>query len=423
MDKKGLPPVTAIIMPGKNQENTVKSLHCCNDFQAEIIFGTDHIGTKIPACASRLGAALARAKGDYICILPAGTLLKDAYFSYPIAYLERHPEFDYSVCDSMHIAGQGNKEGIPIQPFHSLQVTDYFLGHSTVEIAAFIIRKAFLAETGILSVITNTTFPELLILPFLAFGYGVHIAKSLYATEKTFIDSGKLTAYISEAHDMIERFPISASDVRELLYGFDFMTTGKLLSIYDSDTASTFSDYICHSINHAFHPSPHITQRAIADSMKANKAILLTALKLASAEKCVKILKVSALSNSLIGTRAVGAQTGISMKPIGRIVVYAPLVHSAIKIKELLRRTVYEPDIVWAMNADGITVTTPDILSLTKNDIIIVARRYTSLEKEFSPANVLSVQEVLNFCAALTFPTLCDGNTTIRVSSGYFYDY
>jgi hypothetical protein len=431
-DKKVFPQVT-IIMPGKNQTDTINSLLGCITTQAEIIFCADHVGegmtdcadnvgegmsdcadrvgeamsdcadhvgVEILDCASHVGEALARAKGDYICILPAGTLLHEAYLSYPIAYLERHQEFDYSVCDPTKIAGQGSKEGIHTPAFNSLQITDYFLGHSTVEIAAFIVRKAFLAETGLLLVTANATFPELLILPFLAFGYGVHIAKSLYTAEKTFIVSEKLPSYISEAHDIIERFPIPASDVRELLCGFDFMTTKKLLSVYDCDTALTFSNYVCRSVNNAFHPSPHITHSAIINFIKANKALLLTALNFACAEEYVKI-----------------------MKPTGHIVVFAPLTHSAIKIKELLRRTVYEPDLVWAMNADGVTAAAPDIPSLTGNDIVVVSRRYASLEREFSPATVVSIQEALQHCVAFAFPTLCDGNTTIRFSSGYFYDY
>jgi hypothetical protein len=433
VDKKVLPPVTAIIMPGKNQDDTINSLSGCNGSLAEIIFCTDLVGAKISsytdhvdaqltcyadgvdaqmtcyadgvgaqmfAFADHVGAALADASGDYICILPAGTLLQDDYLTYPIEYLERHTEFDYSVCDPTYIEGHGNKGGVHNPTFNSLQITDYFFGHSNVEIAAFIVRKAFLAETGILSVTANCTFPELLILPILAFGYGVHIAKSLYSAEKTFILSQELSSYVSEAHDMIKRFPISATDIRELLFGFDFMTARKLLNVYDCDTAGTFSDYICPAINNAFNPCPRIPLTALTDSVKSNKTILLTALNHAYAGKKVK-----------------------SMKPAGRVIAFAPLSHSAIKIKELLRLTAYEPDIVWAMNGDANCAAIPDLPSLTGNDIVVVPRRSDSLEREFSPASVVSAWEALSRCAALAFPTLCDGNTTIRFSSGYFYDY
>jgi hypothetical protein len=444
MVKKVFPPVSVIIMPGKNQEDTINSLSGCNDTQAEIIFCADRIGAKMPgyadgigakmpdyadgigtkmpdyadgigkqmtcnadgvgtqmfAYADCVGAALADANGDYICILPAGTLLQDDYLTYPVEYLERHLEFDYSVCDPTHIEGHGNKGGIHNPTFNSLQITDYFLGHSNVEIAAFIVRKAFLAETGILSVTANCTFPELLVLPLLAFGYGVHIAKSLYFAEKPFIRSQDLTSFVSEAHDMIKRFPISASDIRELLFGFDFMTARKVLSVYDCGTAEAFSDYICSSINNAFDPSPRIPLTAFKDTLKSNKTILLTALNYACAGENVK-----------------------SMNPAGRIIAYAPLFNSAIKIKELLRLTAYEPDIVWALNGDGYCAAIPDLPSLTADDIVVVPRRYATLEKEFSPASVVSAKEALSRCAALAFPTLCDGNTTIRFSSGYFYDY
>jgi hypothetical protein len=432
-DKKVFPPVTAIIMPGKKQEDTINSLSGCNDTQAEIIFCADRIGTQMSGYADGIGAkmpdyadgigtqmtcyadsigmqmfaytdcvgaALACANGDYICVLPAGTLLQDDYLTYPIEYLERHPEFDYSVCDPTYIEGHGNKGGVHNPTFNSLQITDYYLGHSNVEIAAFIVRKAFLAETGILSITAKCTFPELLLLPLLAFGYGVRIAKSLYSAEKTFILSKVLTSYVSEAHDMIKRFPVSTSDVCELLLGFDFMTARKLLSAYDCDTAGTFSDYICRSINNAFDPSPCIPLTALTDSVKTNKTILLTALNHACAGENVK-----------------------SMKPAGRVIAFAPLFHSAIKIKELLRCTAYEPDIVWTMNGDGNCTASPDLPSLSANDLVVVPRRYESFEREFSPASVVSAGEALSHCAALAFPTLCSGNTTIRFSSGYFYDY
>jgi hypothetical protein len=389
MDKKNFPLVTAIIMPGKNRKDTINSLMGCNDTQAEIIF-----------CANHIGAALARAKGDYICILPAGTLLHEEYFAYPLAYLERHQEFDYSVCDQTYSASQGNSEGVHEPAFTSLQITDYFLGHFTVETAAFLVRKTFLLETGILSIIADCTFPALLSLPFLAFGYGVHIEKSLYTAEKSIILSQEWNAYVSEAHDMIKRFPIPISDIRELLLGFDFMTARKLLSAYDRNMAENIWEYIGNSINHAFNPSPCIPLMVFTDSVKSNKSILLTALNHACAGKSVK-----------------------NMKPGGRVIAYAPLFHSALKIKALLHGTAYEPNTVWAMNGDGISATIPDPTTLTPKDIIVVSRRYPSLEKEFSPASIVSVQDALSHCAAIAFPSLCNGNTTIRFSSGYFYDY
>jgi hypothetical protein len=178
------------------------------------------------------------------------------------------------------------------------------------------------------------------------------------------------------------------------------MTARKLLSVYDCDTARTFSDTIYHSIRNAFDPSPRIPRTVLTDGIKANKTILLTALNYASAGECAN-----------------------KIKPAGCVIVFAPLVHSALKIKESLRCTPYEPDIIWAMNADGSTAAIPDPPSLTVNDIVVAPRRYASLEREFSPASVISAAEALSRCAALTFPTLCDGNTTIRLSSGYFYDY
>ncbi|MDR0963125.1 MAG: hypothetical protein LBM60_00725 [Clostridium sp.] len=428
MKKKTLPQITAIVFSKQNNESTLYSLPCCSS-QIEAIFCVDHIGTEMSGCADdigvemfdcadhigvyadhvgaemsvctdHVGAALARAKGDYICILPAGTVLHDEYLSYPIAYLERHPEFDYSVCDPTHVASHGSIKDVHKPTLNSLQITDYFLGESTFDIAAFIVRKAFLVETGLLLVAANATFPELLILPILAFGYGVHIAKSLYSADQTFIVPEKLNSYVAQAHDIIERFPISASDIRELLLGFDFMTTRKLLSVYDCDRAATFSDYICRSVNHALEPSPAVRLTVLADSVKTNKLILLTALNLACAGKSAKRLK-----------------------PVGRVIVFTPLSHSAVKIHESLRHTVYEPDVVWAMNADGLSATTPDLPSLSASDTLIVPRSTVALEKEFAPASIVAIQDALNCCAALTFPTLCDGNTTIRFSSGYFYDY
>jgi hypothetical protein len=386
-DDKNFPTLTAILLPGKNSEDTRNTLASCGDFQIEIL-----------DCHGDIGAALASAKGEYICILPAGTLLHGAYLTYPIAYLERHMEFDYSVCHGATISKTGG-ENFPRSDFTSLQITDYFLNNLPVGIAAFIIRKSFLAETDMLSIAASCTFPELLILPLLAFGYGVHVTKSLYTAAKEIIPPEKLEAYIREAHDMIARFPVPAADICDLVAGFDFMLTRKLLTDYDGNSEMNFSDFICRAVNSAFDPSPGIPLSLLTDVVKINRTILLAALHVAC--------------------KGEGVQ---KITPAGRIIAYAPLVSTALKIQELLRDTAYEPDMVWAVNADGVSAAQPEPASLTASDVVVVPRA-ALLAGEFSPASVISAADAVDYCAAATFPALCAGTISLRFSSGYFYDY
>lgn len=308
------------------------------------------------------------ATGEFLCQVDADDRLDTRYISTMIGWLLEHPDYDWAVCDAIHINSNGAEKLVstfPLGIMPSKIVERFVLRKFRREIWRYLIRTDYFMRCGALEnfYTGRSGYQEPQIFLPLIFGKGklgyVQIPLYFYRRPKTedhisYKDTNNIdsiTKFIEQAHIpydyVINHLPIDENEKRQILTICNFGNMKKIIHLArdnpNFEMHKLAKEYV-DMVRSCFSPVPCIDSNDI-------------------------FALIIAVENNIL--RQDRFQINVNSLP-NRIIAWGAMGESGKNLLPKLQGTFLEPTELWDIAGDGVKIKKPDVNSVTKNDAVLI---------------------------------------------------
>ncbi len=351
-------------------------------------------------------SGLKLAAGDFVCQVDSDDELDPEYVSALAGLLLEHPDYDWAACDMLYIGSKHQSYFfIPanMSDIRANMIEHYIFGRICKNVVSYLVRRDYMIRSGVLDYyhceLRYSQEPQYVLPMILAHGKLKHIPKPLYRYKqkdnsmslvRSFDDGIRNNhLFFATVEETVKRLPIEQDKMNRLLtltklaYYMSSFYEASAFGVSDSPESKKLYNEALEYVRSVFSPSPCCSEEDI------HKAPTLL---FGAIEDCI----FSVPPRKFVAPR-------------GRIIAWGALGRRGGRILPMLRGTPMEPTELWDMSGDGATVKTPDVKSLTENDLVLILPTREAGEKiwdDIKEEGCAAIQsdDIIPYVRAIFFP-------------------
>lgn len=352
---------------------------------------------------------LMRITGEYVCQIDADDELSQDYVSTMAGWLDEHLDYDWAACDMTFVTKSAvfNESAFPQGVELDCSLEKFIFWKIQPSICKYLIRASYLRSCNVLNHFyagRGGSQESQMFFPLVVGGgklkhFETPLYKAIYQQLENHLsyvhDFKAAIRYYNEWYvpvkETIMHLPFVEGKKHRLVAISNLACLGKLLKYADSKSESReevrllLKKYI-DMINSCFSPEPKISYT------QTDK---------------IKFLMRSVEDNIL----------GIVPKSIklssDRVIAWGALGKNGRILLPNLNGTLYEPNELWDISGDGVSVKKPDVKTISANDTVLILPSQpiaNEIEKslEYTNCTVMTHSDILTYLASIEFPSFYD---------------